>query len=160
LVSLEQHAALTTVSNPNPPGPLRIWSGGKLFLGLLTDAVVDSGVVDGGEIQMANGELDSLPGWPSVIHLRNGGSQHGVGIVKYRILLDDSTASIGTLVGDTLIGPSPSKIRTLGTGPSTLTVGDSTGTGGIVLGGTVRVEADTLCLLNQGVLDLGPHVIM
>jgi hypothetical protein len=140
-------------------GPLQVWSGGQLLLQDGSDAAVDSGVVSGGEIQLAASELDSVTGSPSVIHLRNGGSLHGFGIVRHRIVLDDSTASIGTLTGDTLSG-SPSKVRTLAAVPDTLTVGDSTGTGSLVLGGMVRVESGTVSLLNHGVLDLGPHVIM
>jgi hypothetical protein len=142
----------------SPSTALQIWSGGHLFLGSNAYAQMDSGVVMG-EIQMAGATFASLFGGSLPIHLRNGGILHGFGTVTHRFVLDDSTATIAVLASDTS-GGSPSKIGTLAGGPRSLTVGDSTGTGSIVLGGMVRVEKDTLCFLNKGVLDLGPHVIL
>jgi hypothetical protein len=155
-------SATVTVQNGElllpPASVLEIWSGGHLLLGSAADAVVDSGIVSG-EIQMAGASLAGFSD-TSVIHLRNGGILHGIGTVTERIVLDDTTATLAVLASDsTGGGPAPSRIRTLG-GAGSLTVGDSTVAGSVVLGGVIRVEADSLCLLNHGVLDLGPHVIL
>ena len=120
--------------------PLQIrGGGGKLMVSHRALAYVDS-VLCRGVLQLADAEIDES----TTLHVLNGGSVHGVGTLKGRVSLDDATATLSILASDP-----PNK---------TLTVGDSTAAT-FVSHGTVRVEQDTLVLLNHGVADLG-HVVL